>query len=108
MLDPADSRPPYLQIAEYVTRQIADGHLRPGDKLPGRHAYQERFKVAGATVNKAIDLLKQQGVLVGRQGQGVFVLDQPPPSEEDRVSALERRVAELEQQVAGLIERGQG
>ncbi|WP_439377469.1 GntR family transcriptional regulator [Amycolatopsis lexingtonensis] len=72
-LNPDDSRPPYLQIVEDLTTKIESGDLGPGAKLPSRAEMTADYGVAGMTVQHALSVLKERGLIVARQGQGTFV-----------------------------------
>lgn len=72
-LDPNSSLPPYRQIIADIASKIEDGTWPPGHKLPSRLALSTRYGVAPFTVHQALRVLKERGLLVGRQGQGVFV-----------------------------------
>ncbi|MFE4359043.1 GntR family transcriptional regulator [Kitasatospora sp. NPDC056800] len=74
-LDPDDSRPPYQQVrgslrASILTKQPG---FEPGDKLPSGPELAKHFGVARGTVDKALDLLRTEGLIVTRQGSGSFV-----------------------------------
>lgn len=72
-LDPDSSKPPSQQIADAIREAIRSGELQPGARIPGRAKLQEHFGVAVATINSAVNTLKRGGILVSRQGSGVFV-----------------------------------
>jgi DNA-binding transcriptional regulator YhcF (GntR family) len=72
-LDPDDPRPPYQQVANALRAAILTRKFQPGDKLPSGPELAERFKVARMTVQQAIRLLREEGLVVSRQGSGVFV-----------------------------------
>ena len=78
-LDPDDERPPYEQIASIVRDSIQRGQLRPGDRLPGRAAMAEEYEVSQMTVQSALRVLREEGLIVARQGSGVFVRTTPVP-----------------------------
>jgi GntR family transcriptional regulator len=61
------------QIASILREQIKAGELQPGAALPSIVKLAERYEVATATVNKAIRILKSEGLLVGVSGHGTFV-----------------------------------
>ncbi len=54
-------------------REIAEGQVRPGDKLPSVVELSERFGVGRSTVREALSAMKAIGVLDIRQGGGTFV-----------------------------------
>lgn len=68
-----DHRPPYVQVAEYLRRQIQTGVLKPGDQIPPSRELQEKFGIASATVQNAFRMLKSEGLIYGVQGRGSFV-----------------------------------
>lgn len=72
-LDPDDPRPPYQQVAGVLRGAILERTFQPGDKMPSGTELAERFGVARMTVQQAIRLLRDEGLIVSRQGSGVFV-----------------------------------
>ncbi|WP_404869162.1 GntR family transcriptional regulator [Kitasatospora griseola] len=74
-LDPDDSRPPYQQVSSSLRASILTKKpgFETGDKLPSGPELAKRFGVARGTIDKALDLLRQEGLIVTRQGSGSFV-----------------------------------
>jgi DNA-binding transcriptional regulator YhcF (GntR family) len=72
-LDPDDPRPPYVQVAGSLRAAILTKTLQPGEKLPSGSQLAERYGVARMTVQTAIRVLREEGLVVSRQGSGVFV-----------------------------------
>lgn len=72
-LDPDDSRPPYLQVAGALRAAILTGEYAPGDRLPGQERLSADFGIARATVQQSLRVLRDEGLIVSRQGAGVFV-----------------------------------
>ena len=62
-----------LQIRDQLRILIAEGGLRPGDRLPSEAALAQRFSVARPTLREALKLLEQGGELDVRHGLGWFV-----------------------------------
>jgi GntR family transcriptional regulator len=75
----ASNRPAYQQIADALREQMRDGTLAPGAKLPSESELRERWRVASKTVRAALDQLRAEGLVMGRQGVGSFVREQPVP-----------------------------
>lgn len=74
-LDPDDPRPPYQQVSTALRAWIRtrkEGY-EPGDKLPSGPALAKHFGVARGTVDRALELLRTEGLIVTRQGSGSFV-----------------------------------
>ncbi|MBN1437234.1 MAG: GntR family transcriptional regulator [Sedimentisphaerales bacterium] len=72
-------KPRYVEIMESIAEGIERGALPPGSKLPSERELCEQWGVSSITVRRAIQELVQKGLLVPRQGAGVFVM--PPPTE---------------------------
>lgn len=64
----------YLNIVEALTARIAAGGY-PDGKLPSTKELREEFEASYGSVRSAILILKATGVVEGRQGQGVFVVE---------------------------------
>lgn len=69
----ADGRPLHERIAADLRDDIMSGDLAPGDSLPSTAQLKERFGAANATVQKALQLLKGEHLVVGRAGASVTV-----------------------------------
>jgi GntR family transcriptional regulator len=65
--------PLYVQIAEWLEREIAHGRLAPGSRLPSENELMARFGVSRITVRGALAKLARAGVAEVRQGKGSFV-----------------------------------
>ncbi|WP_030581578.1 MULTISPECIES: GntR family transcriptional regulator [Streptomyces] len=69
----ADGRPLHERIAADLRDDIMAGDLAPGDSLPSTTQLKQRFGAANATVQKALQLLKGEHLVVGRAGASVTV-----------------------------------
>ena len=67
-------------LAQRLTDDIASGQLKPGEKLPAEHQLADTYGVSRPIVREAIGRLKHDGLLVSRQGAGVFVVESGIPS----------------------------
>jgi DNA-binding GntR family transcriptional regulator len=67
--------PPNRQIAADIRGQIERGELRPNDALPSIVTLAERYQVSTKTVQKALGILKREGLIEGEPGYGTFVVD---------------------------------
>ncbi|PWW64211.1 TetR/AcrR family transcriptional regulator C-terminal domain-containing protein [Actinokineospora spheciospongiae] len=54
---------PYLVIAAEIRRRVADGELRPGDRVPSTREITREWGVALATATKALAALRREGVV---------------------------------------------
>jgi DNA-binding transcriptional regulator YhcF (GntR family) len=71
-LDPDDPRPPYKQVATALRAAILTRTIGPGEKLPSQSELAATYGVSRMTVQQALRLLKDDGLIVSRQGSGVF------------------------------------
>jgi DNA-binding transcriptional regulator YhcF (GntR family) len=72
-LDPDDPRPASQQIANVLRAAIRTRKLAPGERLPSQHDLAERYGVARETVKAALRILRDERLVVSRQGSGAFV-----------------------------------
>lgn len=68
---------PSRRIAADLRQAISDGEYRPGHQLPSGTTLMARYQVARQTVQNAMDLLRAEGLIVGRVGAGWFVRERP-------------------------------
>ncbi len=68
-----DSRKLYEQIIDYIMGEIRSGELTPGDRVSSETVLAEQFKVSRITSKRALDVLRQAGVIERIQGKGSFV-----------------------------------
>jgi DNA-binding GntR family transcriptional regulator len=68
-----DPRPPYIQVSDDLREQIDGGRLKPGQRLPSGRELAKAYGVALQTVQRAVDTLKLEGLLVSYPPRGVFV-----------------------------------
>ena len=61
------------RVADQLARRIDSGELGPEQRLPTEQQLSERFGVSRNVVREAVSRLKSMGLLVSRQGAGVFV-----------------------------------
>ena len=69
--------PLYLQIASSLRREIANGELKPGARLPSIPDLAEQLDVSVITVRQALEILEGEGLLQRLQGRGTFVAEGP-------------------------------
>src|SRR3954469_22347470 len=72
-----DARPLQVRVADDIRARVEAGEYAPGQQLPTLDQLAEQHRCSLAAIRKAIDLLKQQGLVVTVQGRGTFVRDRP-------------------------------
>lgn len=73
MLQDGSEVPVFKQIRNQIVMGISDGRLQPGEKLPTVRALAEEIGINSMTVNKAYQLLKQEGYIMTDRRNGVRV-----------------------------------
>ncbi|SDF91473.1 GntR family transcriptional regulator [Lentzea fradiae] len=68
----------YRDIANDLRRQIESGELPPGGKVPGENVLTSRYGVEQPTARRALDVLKNEGLIVAKRGSGTFVREFRP------------------------------
>lgn len=65
--------PVFKQIRNQIVMGISEGKLKPGERLPTVRALAEEIGINSMTVNKAYQLLKQEGYIMTDRRNGVRV-----------------------------------
>ena len=65
--------PIYMQIRNQIVLGISDGRLVPGEQLPTVRGLAEEMGVNSMTVNKAYQMLKQEGYIYTDRRNGAKV-----------------------------------
>ena len=65
--------PLYIQVATLLRSRIAEGQVRPGERMPTLDELEREFGVARVTVRQAVELLEKEGLVRRQQGRGTFV-----------------------------------
>src|SRR3984885_2747495 len=65
--------PLFIQIAERLADEIADGTLPEGERAPSTNELAAYYWINPATAAKGIGMLTDDGLLEKRRGIGVFV-----------------------------------
>lgn len=73
-----DGRPRHQQIAADIRARIISGDLAAGAQLPIIRDLAEQYGVNGSTIQQVVATLKDEGFLIGKKGQGVYVRDRQP------------------------------
>lgn len=72
-LEPDDARPASQQIANVLRAAILTRRFAPGERLPSQNDLAERYGVARETIKSALRILREDRLVVSRQGSGAFV-----------------------------------
>lgn len=84
----------YQAIAEDLRTRVQAGELAPGGLLPSEAELCSRYDVSRVTVRRALDLLRDEGLVDSRQGFGWFVAVNPLRQQLARLGTIEGQLAE--------------
>ncbi|HGA3879802.1 GntR family transcriptional regulator [Peptoniphilus duerdenii] len=65
--------PIYIQIVSQIKKLVLDGKLKHGDSIPAMRSLAKDLNVSVITVQKAYEILRDEGFLNTVVGKGTFV-----------------------------------
>lgn len=63
----------YEELINYIENGIADGALKPGDKMYSENQLTGMFGISRQTVRKAIGILEEEGIVHRVRGSGTYI-----------------------------------
>lgn len=96
--------PIYIQLRNQVVIGIAEGKLKPGEKLPTIRRLAAESGINMMTVSKAYQLLKEEGYILTDRRLGTVVAKRNEETKipEETIKALNLHISEL--RLAGMSE----
>ncbi|WP_419954429.1 GntR family transcriptional regulator [Neobacillus niacini] len=67
------TKPIYLQISEWLEREILNGNFESDQKIYSQYQLAEMFTINPATAAKGLTLLVEENILYKKRGLGMFV-----------------------------------
>ncbi len=83
----------YQQIADRIRTQVAAGELTPGRLLPSEAELSHIHSASRVTVRRALEVLRDEGLVDSRQGFGWFVAADPVRQSLGRLGTIESQLA---------------
>ncbi|MFE0422532.1 GntR family transcriptional regulator [Streptomyces sp. NPDC058953] len=77
----------YRRVADKLRKEINKKTYGPNERLPTQHDLAKRYGVSRFTVLQALEMLRDEGLIVTRQGSGTFVKGGPGGEGESVLSA---------------------
>jgi GntR family transcriptional regulator len=65
--------PVYVQLADILRARIESGELAPRRPVPSKRTLIQDYGVAGGTIDKAIGILRGEGLVRTVLGRGIYV-----------------------------------
>lgn len=95
----------YIQLMNQIKYGVANGYLKPDEKLPSVRGLASELGINMHTVSKSYNLLRDEGILVVNRSKGVLVSgDVMKRNNDDYLSTLNKKINELvyESEVNGI------
>lgn len=83
----------YQEIAQTLRRDVTDGTLEAGSLLPSESDLSSEHGVSRVTIRKALEVLRDEGLVDSRQGFGWFVGSDPLRQTLDTLETIEGQLA---------------
>ncbi len=97
-----DNIPIYLQIEQYLYRQIALGKMKAGEKIPSVRKLALELTVNVNTVQRALQEMNTQGILYTKRGEGHFVTEDTELLSKTKQSLINNELDEFVQNMEKL------
>jgi GntR family transcriptional regulator len=85
----------YREIADSIRSRVDQGEFAAGRVLPSEAALSAEYEASRVTIRRALERLRDEGLLDARQGFGWFVARAPIRQSLRRLATLEDQLAEL-------------
>ncbi|RCX15334.1 DNA-binding transcriptional regulator YhcF (GntR family) [Fontibacillus phaseoli] len=95
--------PIYMQIMDFIKREIVTGRLKAGDKIPSVREMAAELQINPNTVQRTFQELEREAVVETKRGLGRYVT-----SEEHKIMTIKKEMAGdlLERFIKGMQELG--
>jgi DNA-binding transcriptional regulator YhcF (GntR family) len=80
--------PIYVQVMEYIKKEIVTGRLAPGDKIPAVRELAGELQVNPNTIQRTFQELELEGISETRRGTGRFVT-----MDEEKITEIRKEMA---------------
>ena len=74
---PGNKSAQFARVAARIREKVTSGEWPPGYRLPPENQLKETYGVSRGTVVRALDVLRDEGVITTVHGQGSFVAIEP-------------------------------
>ena len=90
--------PLYLQLKEKILEDIKKNYIA-GDIIPAEGKLEKQYKVSRITVQKAIEELEREKIVIKKQGRGTFVQEQKILYDANSLASLTQRLTQQNHQL---------
>lgn len=98
-IDSKDSTPVYKQIIDQVVAGQKSGAIQEGDMLPSMNHLAEEQGVSRETAKKAYTILRNNGIVIAKQGKGFYVAPRENDKRRTRILLLFDKLSNIKQTI---------
>ncbi|MEH7883972.1 GntR family transcriptional regulator [Bacillus sp. JJ1609] len=98
ILNSDSMKPIYIQIAEWLEKEILSGSIKMDEKVYSQYQLAEMLNINPATAAKGLNILADESILYKKRGLGMFV-----SAEAKQIITVKRRNRTLKSLVAELV-----
>lgn len=84
-----DKVPIYIQIINFIKKDIISGRLNPGDKLPSVREFSSILKVNPNTVSRVYQEIEREGITYTQRGMGTYIRE-----DQEMIKKIRKEMAE--------------
>lgn len=89
--------PIYIQIVSQIKKLVLEGKLKPGDSIPAMRTLAKDLNVSVITVQKAYEILRDEGFLNTVVGKGTFV--EMPEIHDLKINQKENLITKIDETI---------
>lgn len=89
--------PIYIQIVSQIKKLVLEGKLKPGDNIPAMRTLAKDLNVSVITVQKAYEILRDEGFLNTVVGKGTFV--EKPEIHDLKINQKENLITKIDETI---------
>lgn len=89
--------PIYIQIVSQIKKLVLDEKLKPGDSIPAMRTLAKDLNVSVITVQKAYEILRDEGFLNTVVGKGTFV--EKPEIHDLKINQKENLITKIDETI---------
>lgn len=88
----SNDKPIFIQLAELIKSEIISGKYQTGDKLPSVREFALEFQVNPNTVQKALQILEDDGLITTDRTNGKFVANSLKQIESQKNKTIKQEI----------------
>lgn len=97
--------PAYQRVADDLKAKISSDELPVGETIPSTSELMKQYDLSNTVIRTAVSRLRDEGIVMGHPGKGVYVLAKPEEAAKQRADTetLNRQLEELKAEVETLV-----